>query len=109
VLKVLALVRELKRRGILKEFEAVSNYRNPRLNACAGGAPRSAHTRSFAMDIVGPRGGIDEARLCAFWHKEGRPLEMGLSKYPSGRIHIDAAGYRTWGANHRASSSFCLS
>lgn len=99
MLKVLALVAELKRFGILRQFEAVSNYRNPSLNDCAGGAPRSAHTRSFAMDIVGPRGGIDEARLCAFWRERGQPLEMGLGKYPSGRIHIDAAGYRTWGTD----------
>jgi hypothetical protein len=108
VRKVLALVRELKRRGILREFEAVSNYRNPRLNACAGGAPRSAHVRSFAMDIVAAAGQVDEARLCEFWREQGRAFEMGLSKYPSGRIHLDTSGYRTWGANHRAGSSFCM-
>lgn len=101
MLKVLALVADLKRLGILKQFEAVSNYRNPSLNDCAGGAPRSAHTHSFAMDLVAPRGGIDEARLCAFWRERGQPLEMGLGKYPSGRIHIDTAGYRTWGGSCR--------
>lgn len=108
MLKVLTMVAELKRRGILKQFEAVSNYRNPALNACAGGAPRSAHTQSFAMDIVAPPGGIDEAALCAFWREEGRDLDMGLSRYPSGRVHLDAAGWRTWGASLRADTSFCL-
>lgn len=98
VTKVLAVVAELKRRGILKQFEAVSNYRNPQLNACADGAPRSAHTTSFAMDIVGPPGGIDAERLCAFWREQGPALAVGLGKYPTGRIHIDTAGWRTWGA-----------
>lgn len=107
--EVLALVAELKRRGILRDVEAVSNYRNPRLNACAGGAPASSHTRAFAMDIVGRTAlDIDERRLCQFWHKEGREWDMGLSRYPSGRIHIDTNGYRTWGASHGKGSSFCL-
>lgn len=97
MLTVVAMVKELKRRGILRDFEAVSNYRNPQLNACAGGAARSAHTHAFAMDIVAPPGRIDEARLCAYWQRQGRPLQMGLGKYPSGRIHLDTAGWRMWG------------
>jgi hypothetical protein len=33
---------------------------------------------------------------------------MGLGRYPSGRVHIDRNGYRTWGASHGRGSSFCL-
>lgn len=105
---VLLLVRELRRRDILGEFEAVSNYRNPKLNACAGGARRSSHTRTFAMDILPVKGGVDERRLCEFWRKEGRSWQMGLSKYPSGRIHLDTSGWRTWGSSHKKDSAFCL-
>ena len=107
VRQVLKLLAELKRLGIVEEFEAVSAYRNPKLNACAGGAPKSAHTRSFAIDIVPEPGKVDERRLCDFWRKYGRYWKMGLSKYPSGRIHIDTAGYRTWGATHGRGSAFC--
>jgi hypothetical protein len=33
---------------------------------------------------------------------------MGVSRYPSGRVHIDRHGYRTWGATHKRASSYCL-
>lgn len=105
---VLRLVAELKRLRILQDVEAVSNYRNPRLNACAGGARRSSHTRSFAMDIVAEPGDVDVAALCSFWRSEGKTWRMGLSRYPSGRIHLDTSGHRTWGADHTSRTSMCL-
>lgn len=97
VRRVLALVAELKSRNILVDFEAVSNFRNPALNACAGGAAASTHTTSFAIDIVPREGMVDETLLCEFWHTQGKSWEMGLGKYPSGRIHLDTTRYRTWG------------
>jgi hypothetical protein len=108
VKRVLRLVAELKKRKILVEFEGASGYRNPKLNRCAGGAKGSSHTRSFALDII-PRGaaGADEERLCAFWRTEGQDWDMGLSKYPSGRIHMDTSGWRTWGGDHTRRSAFC--
>ena len=108
VRQVVALVAELKKRGILKDVEGASGYRNPRLNACAHGAPRSAHTASFAIDLTGEPGRIDVARLCRFWRDEGQARKMGLSRYPSGRIHLDASGWRTWGEDHTRRTSFCL-
>ncbi len=108
VKKVLKLVAELKKRKVLEDFEGASGYRNPALNRCAAGAPRSSHTRAFALDIV-PRGagGADEQRLCDFWRKEGPAWNMGLSKYPSGRIHLDVSGWRSWGTDHTSATSFC--
>jgi hypothetical protein len=103
---VLRLLQELHTRGVLPEFEVVSAYRPPRLNRCAGGATRSSHLR-FAVDIAP----LDEAaadRLCRFWREEGAAWSMGVSRYPSGRIHIDRNGYRTWGASHGRGSSYCL-
>jgi hypothetical protein len=103
---VLVLLRELRERGVLPPFEVVSAYRDPRLNRCAGGAPGSAHQR-FAVDIS-PLSPEEGARLCRFWREQGKPWNMGVSRYPTGRIHIDREGYRTWGASHRRSSSYCL-
>lgn len=107
VAKVLTLVAELKSRKILADFEAVSNFRNPELNACAGGARNSAHTSAFAIDILARGPKIDETLLCDFWRTDGKAWEMGLGKYPSGRLHLDTSGYRTWGADHKKGTSFC--
>lgn len=103
---VMMLLRELRARKVLPAFEVVSAYRNPRLNRCAGGARRSSHL-AFAVDLA-PLKAADGARLCQFWRNQGRPWAMGLSRYPSGRIHIDRGGWRTWGASHGRASSDCL-
>lgn len=107
VKQVLGLVAELKKRGILKDVQGASAYRNPALNACAGGAARSSHTRSFALDLTGAPGQIDMAALCEFWRTQGKAWAMGLSRYPSGRIHLDTSGWRTWGADHTGRSAVC--
>jgi hypothetical protein len=105
--EVLLLLKVLRGAGVLGPFAVVSAYRGGRLNRCAGGAPRSSHFRSFAVDII-PLAPADDQKLCAFWKTQGRRWEMGLSRYPSGRIHVDRAGWRTWGADHTRASSFCF-
>lgn len=106
VRSTLALIKTLDQQGILRQFEVVSAYRDPRLNACAGGAPSSAHMRAFAVDLLLPPW-ADPNPLCRFWQQHGKAWNMGLGRYPSGRIHIDTAGYRTWGGDGGAGSSFC--
>ncbi|SNT07557.1 Uncharacterized conserved protein YcbK, DUF882 family [Pseudomonas japonica] len=81
---------------VLGPYEVVSAYRDPALNRCAGGAPGSAHMRAFAVDLLLTRG-ADAQALCRFWQSYGKAWNMGFGRYPSGRIHIDTAGYRTWG------------
>lgn len=103
---VLMLLRELRTRRVLSQVEVVSAYRDPRLNRCAGGAPRSSHQR-FAVDLA-PLSEEEGDRLCRFWREHGKDWDMGVSRYPSGRIHIDRTGYRTWGATHKRGSSYCL-
>ena len=103
---LLVLLRELRQRQVLPDFEVVSAYRDPRLNRCAGGAPGSSHQK-FAVDIA-PLSPEQGAKLCRFWREEGRKWDMGVSRYPTGRIHIDRNGYRTWGANYKRGSSYCL-
>jgi hypothetical protein len=104
---VLVLLRELRQEEVLPAFEVVSAYRSPALNRCAGGAPGSSH-QAFAVDIA-PLGDAEGARLCRFWREQGERWDMGMSRYPSGRIHIDRGGYRTWGASHKRGSSYCVS
>lgn len=106
VASTLRLVAELKRAGVLTTFEVHSAYRNPVLNRCADGAKRSAHTTDYALDITAP--GQDQLghALCAFWNTSGKPWRMGLSRYASGRIHLDTKRYRTWG--NKGQSSFCV-
>jgi len=107
VLSTLRLLQALRTQGVLGAFEVHSAYREAPLNGCAGGATRSTHLVWFAVDLVpldDPHAG---ARLCRFWAGPGRQWQMGLSRYPSGRIHIDTWRHRTWGADHSGASSFC--
>ncbi|WP_079229776.1 D-Ala-D-Ala carboxypeptidase family metallohydrolase [Pseudomonas putida] len=106
VRSTLSLIKTLDERNMLRQFEVVSAYRDPDLNRCAGGAVGSAHTRAFAVDILLPAW-ADPNPLCRFWQQYGQAWNMGLGRYPSGRIHIDTAGYRTWGGDGSAASSFC--
>lgn len=94
-LRLLDLLRD---EHILGSYEVVSAYRDPALNRCAGGAANSAHMRAFAVDLL-LANGVDAQALCRFWQRYGQPWNMGLGRYPTGRIHIDTAGYRTWGAD----------
>jgi len=107
VTSVLRLLKEITDKKILGPFVVHSAYRSPKLNKCAGGAPRSAHVRSFAVDLSPMSAEDPTAKLCSFWRKRGRAWGMGFSRYPSGRFHIDTSGYRTWGSDHTARSSVC--
>ena len=102
---VLQLLRELRRTQVLGPFAVVSAYRDEPLNRCAGGSKRSSHMR-FAVDLL-PLAADDDQKLCAFWRREGKQWDMGLSRYPSGRIHVDRTGWRTWGSDHTLRTSFC--
>lgn len=104
---VLRLLADLKAEGILRRFEVHSGFRNAELNACAGGAARSAHLRAFAVDLTPSSPPTALAELCSFWRTRGRERNLGLGQYPSGRIHLDTVGYRTWGVDGSARSSPC--
>ena len=103
----------------VNDFTVTSVYRNFSLNRCAKGADTSRHVFNTAIDF---RIGSEvlntleamqivetKKRLCTFWLEKGEALNMGLGVYSSGQIHIDSAGYRTWGPDHRSKSSPCLS
>ena len=76
--------------------EAVSVYRNPALNKCAGGAPESAHKLNSAIDMV-PLRPIDRVtlmrKLCgdhsrAWCRLQRRPWLLCLSALPRGQHQV---------------------
>lgn len=107
--KTLKLVSHLRQQGLLPEFEVVSAYRNPTVNECAA-SKGSRHPKNAALDLIplGVSPGATIARLCGFYRSFGKQWAMGLSLYESGRIHIDADGYRTWGKSGHSDTSACL-
>jgi len=112
------LMQQLKLQRVIPTVEVTSSYRSPFLNRCAGGARMSSHVTNAAIDFrIGKENPtlLDRAKiyttkvkLCHFWKKYGQQYNMGLGVYPTGQIHIDTQGYRTWGANHKAPSSMCF-
>lgn len=106
VVQTLKLIQQLEAAGAISPTaEIVSGYRPPALAKCASSTVSSAHTTRFAADLVGSES--QAKALCTFWKREGARWKMGLSKYPSGRIHIDVTGYRTWGADCTCETSYC--
>jgi len=79
--------------------EAVSVYRNPVLNQCAGGAPESAHKHDSAIDMV-PLKQITREELiktlCDDHTKHGGPYGAGLGFYAFLRFHVDSMKFRRW-------------
>jgi hypothetical protein len=79
--------------------EAVSVYRNPQLNKCAGGAPESAHKLDSAIDMV-PLRPIDRVslmrKLCGDHSEHGAAYNAGLGFYAYLRFHVDSTKYRRW-------------
>jgi hypothetical protein len=110
IIPVLRFIRDEVRPRI-GAVEAASGYRNPRLNRCAAGAPRSAHVGFWGLDLV-PRTRISQRelfrRLCALHRTKGRAAKFGLGFYGGLRFHVDTKGHRLWGSNHRAGTSPCL-
>jgi hypothetical protein len=88
-------------RPAIGPVEAVSGYRNPALNQCAGGAANSAHKDYFALDLI-PLQPITRLelmrRMCAMHARDGQAAEAGLGFYAYLRFHVDTKGYRRWGS-----------
>lgn len=118
IVPTLNILKELINDNVIDDFTVTSVYRNSALNRCAKGADSSRHVFNAALDFrIGPEQPIPEElttiqqtkiNLCQFWVKNGDRLNMGLGVYASGQIHIDSAGYRTWGPDHRSTSSPCI-
>ena len=84
---------------VIGPVEAVSVYRNPNLNQCAGGAPESAHKLDSAIDMVPLRPITREElmrMLCATHSQFGEAYNAGLGFYAYLRFHVDSAKFRRW-------------
>jgi hypothetical protein len=118
IVPTLNILDQLIDQQILNDFTVTSVYRNLNLNRCANGASASKHIFNAALDFRIGSENPDateqilikntKVKICQFWNDHGEQLNMGLGVYPSGQIHIDSAGYRTWGADHRYHSSPCM-
>lgn len=85
----------------LGPVEAVSAYRNPELNVCAGGARRSAHRDFTALDLVPVRPLSRRAifkLLCPVHAGKGAAHGAGLGFYSFSRFHVDTRSFRRYGS-----------
>jgi hypothetical protein len=87
-----------------------SGWREPRLNACSGGAPKSAHALYYALDLV-PQDMITRreliATVCRLHARKGKAYNIGLGFYDGVRFHIDGKAYRRWGSDNHGKTSPC--
>lgn len=94
------------------DVEAVSGYRNARLNACSAGAPASAHRLFFALDLVPVSAAVTRGELirdvCSAHARDGRAFQTGLGFYNGVRFHVDSNGFRRWGPDGRGATSPCV-
>jgi hypothetical protein len=91
--------------------EAVSAYRNPLLNACAGGARESVHQHFAALDLVPLRPTSRETLmglLCAAHGHQGERYGAGLGFYVGLRFHVDSTRFRSWLADGSGLPGPCL-
>jgi hypothetical protein len=107
IVPTLMLLRELRSQRLLPADRVVSAWRDPAFNTCEGGSPASRHLRNNALDIEFDAGPANTRRLCEFWRRHGARLGFGLGFYTPTKIHLDTAGFRTWGADHHRRTSLC--
>ena len=95
---------------VIGPVEAVSVYRNPALNVCAGGAETSTHKEMGAIDMVPLTPVTREAlmtSLCTIY--SANPAEpVGLGFYKGIRFHIDARKHREWGTSGARGGYGCV-
>jgi len=94
----------------LGPVQAVSGYRSPALNKCAGGAAHSAHALYYALDLT-PLRSMERSELidsvCRLHARFGAAAHVGLGFYEGLRFHIDTFGFRRWGSDYHSATSPC--
>ncbi|MGH8050808.1 MAG: D-Ala-D-Ala carboxypeptidase family metallohydrolase [Arenimonas sp.] len=108
IVPTLRVVKKFKTEGVLINPMAASVYRDPILNVCAGGSPKSKHMQLNAIDFDIDATPKSLETLCNAWKTSGQELKLGLGFYTPTRIHLDTLGYRSWGSDHTHKTSLCL-
>lgn len=104
--RTMRLIGELRAAGPLDGAQITSGYRDAALNRCEGGSSRSRHMSGGAYDFD-LASDVDIASLCAFWRRRGPASGFGLGFYDRRHLHIDTAGFRTWGSDYTRRTSLC--
>lgn len=108
IVPTLLVVKKFKAEGVLSNPVAASVYRDPVLNACAGGSLKSKHLQLNAIDFDIETTPDSLETLCNAWKTLGPELNLGLGFYTPTKIHLDTLGYRSWGPDFTHKTSFCL-
>ena len=116
LVSALKVVEQLQQQGLFAQYQIVSVYRSAEANHCARGAKASKHLSNHAVDFQPlndaferyPNDDEMDRKMCDFWRRHGRALNLGLGLYGQQRYHIDTQGYRTWGISYTSASSPCL-
>lgn len=108
IVPTLQVVKKFKAEGVLINPVAASVYRDPALNVCAGGSPKSKHMQLNAIDFDIEVTPDSLVTLCKAWKTSGSELNLGLGFYTPSRIHLDTLGHRSWGSDHTHKTSLCL-
>lgn len=94
------------------QVEALSVYRNEKLNDCSNGAPLSAHRQFFALDLTPASADVTRSdmigSICSAHSRNGRSYDTGLGFYSGVRFHVDSSGFRRWGSNGKGATSPCI-
>lgn len=102
----LRVIAGLRRAGAIEAPVVASSFRTRVFNRCEGGSAKSRHLANNALDF--DLGGDAGQRLCDWWRAHGKTHAVGLGFYTPTRIHIDTAGFRTWGSDHTRKTSRCV-
>ena len=87
-----------------------SGWREPKLNACAGGAGHSAHALFYALDLKPQRAVSQKTMIeaiCKVHRERGAAAKIGLGFYGGVRFHVDTKGFRRWGSDNHSGTSPC--
>jgi uncharacterized protein YcbK (DUF882 family) len=108
IVPTLMVVKKFKAQAVLTNPIAASVYRDPALNVCAGGSPKSKHIQLNAIDFDIDATPESLETLCHAWRTQGAELKLGLGFYTPTKIHLDTLGYRSWGTDFTHETSLCL-
>ena len=108
IVPTLRLLADLRKSGHLERFRIASSYRGAAYNRCEGGSQASRHLSNQALDLdLSQSSKTSVAALCAAWRRIGPSRSWGLGFYSSNQVHLDTAGFRTWGTDFHGKTSLC--